>query len=71
MKCLDELASLHPKPNFVVASGSLPPGVPEDFFRTRCEERQDELREEGTLGDEAAAGMDSYSSAIFTGERSR
>ena len=45
MKCLDELASLHPKPNFVVASGSLPPGVPEDFFRTRCEERQDELRE--------------------------
>jgi len=39
MKCLDELASLDP------ISGSLPPGVPEDFFRTRCEERQDELRE--------------------------
>jgi 6-phosphofructokinase 2 len=31
-ECLDELASLDPKPNFIVASGSLPPGVPEDFF---------------------------------------
>ena len=34
-ECLDELASLDPRPNFIVASGSLPPGVPEDFFRTR------------------------------------
>lgn len=31
-ECLDELSSLDPKPNFIVASGSLPPGVPEDFF---------------------------------------
>jgi 6-phosphofructokinase 2 len=31
-KCLDQLASLDPRPDFVVASGSLPPGVPEDFF---------------------------------------
>ncbi len=30
--CLDKLASLPAKPKFVVASGSVPPGVPEDFF---------------------------------------
>ncbi|MBI4366740.1 MAG: 1-phosphofructokinase family hexose kinase [Deltaproteobacteria bacterium] len=30
--CLDKLASLPPRPKFVVASGSVPPGVPEDFF---------------------------------------
>jgi 6-phosphofructokinase 2 len=30
-KCLDELASLKSRPGFVVASGSLPPGVPDDF----------------------------------------
>jgi 6-phosphofructokinase 2 len=30
--CLDKLASLPEKPKFVVASGSVPPGVPEDFF---------------------------------------
>ena len=30
--CLRSLASVEPRPNFVVASGSLPPGVPEDFF---------------------------------------
>jgi 6-phosphofructokinase 2 len=30
--CLDVLASLPEKPQFVVASGSVPPGVPEDFF---------------------------------------
>jgi 6-phosphofructokinase 2 len=31
-KCIDALASLTPKPRFVVASGSLPPGVPDDFY---------------------------------------
>jgi 6-phosphofructokinase 2 len=31
-RCLDALASLKEKPRFVVASGSLPPGVPEDFY---------------------------------------
>jgi 6-phosphofructokinase 2 len=31
-KCLDARASLEDKPRFVVASGSLPPGVPEDFY---------------------------------------
>jgi 6-phosphofructokinase 2 len=31
-KCLDMLASIDPPPDFVVASGSLPPGAPEDFF---------------------------------------
>ena len=30
--CLDKLASLPGKPKFVVASGSVPPGVPDDFF---------------------------------------
>ena len=30
--CLDRLVSLPQKPKFVVASGSVPPGVPDDFF---------------------------------------
>jgi 6-phosphofructokinase 2 len=30
--CLDRLVSLPSKPKFVVASGSVPPGVPDDFF---------------------------------------
>jgi 6-phosphofructokinase 2 len=30
--CLDKLASETGKPKFVVASGSLPPGVPDDFY---------------------------------------
>jgi 6-phosphofructokinase 2 len=30
--CLDTLSSLPEKPKYVVASGSVPPGVPEDFF---------------------------------------
>ena len=30
--CLDRLSSLPDKPKFVVASGSVPPGVPDDFF---------------------------------------
>src|SRR5712691_9209764 len=30
--CLDRLASLPSSPKFVVASGSEPPGVPDDFF---------------------------------------
>ena len=35
---LDKLSSLTDKPKFVVASGSVPPGVPEDFFArvARC-----------------------------------
>jgi 6-phosphofructokinase 2 len=31
-KCLDALAATMPKPKFVVGSGSLPPGVPNDFY---------------------------------------
>jgi 6-phosphofructokinase 2 len=31
-RCLSEIASLEPAPEFIVASGSLPPGVPEDFY---------------------------------------
>lgn len=30
--CLDRLTALEGKPAFVVASGSIPPGVPDDFF---------------------------------------
>ena len=30
--CLDKLATLPSKPKFVVASGSIPPGVPDDFY---------------------------------------
>jgi 6-phosphofructokinase 2 len=30
--CLDRLSALPDKPKFVVASGSVPPGVPDDFF---------------------------------------
>jgi 6-phosphofructokinase 2 len=30
--CLDKLATLPAKPKFVVASGSIPPDVPDDFF---------------------------------------
>lgn len=31
-ECLRSLECVEPRPHFVVASGSLPPGVPEDFF---------------------------------------
>ena len=31
-ECLNVLASIEPRPNFVVASGSLPPGTPQDVF---------------------------------------
>jgi 6-phosphofructokinase 2 len=31
-ECLNVLATTTPRPTFIVASGSLPPGVPEDFF---------------------------------------
>lgn len=30
--CFDAVASLEPRPDLVVASGSLPPGIPEDFY---------------------------------------
>jgi 6-phosphofructokinase 2 len=32
-KCLETLSSLDPVPEYMVASGSLPPGVPSDFYR--------------------------------------
>jgi len=31
-QCLNEILSLDPKPDYIVASGSLPPGVPKDFY---------------------------------------
>jgi len=30
--CLEKLAGVSPRPDYMVASGSLPPGVPEDFY---------------------------------------
>jgi 6-phosphofructokinase 2 len=30
--CLQELSSVIPKPDYIIASGSLPSGVPEDFY---------------------------------------
>jgi 6-phosphofructokinase 2 len=38
--CLDRVASLHPAPRFVVASGSLPPGVPPDFYARLAKQAQ-------------------------------
>jgi 6-phosphofructokinase 2 len=34
--CLDKLGALANRPDFVVASGSLPPGVPPDFYARAC-----------------------------------
>lgn len=31
-RCLDELSAINSRIDFIVASGSLPPGVPEDFY---------------------------------------
>lgn len=31
-QCLDELSNIKPTPDYVVASGSIPPGVPADFY---------------------------------------
>lgn len=31
-RCLDRVAALDPPPEYLVASGSLPPGVPDDFY---------------------------------------
>ncbi len=31
-QCLDALSEVKPAPDFIVASGSLPPGVPDDFY---------------------------------------
>jgi len=31
-KCLDEIGDIQPSPAYIVASGSLPPGVPEDYY---------------------------------------
>jgi 6-phosphofructokinase 2 len=33
-RCIEELRSLDPPPDFLVASGSLAPGVPHDFYRS-------------------------------------
>jgi 6-phosphofructokinase 2 len=32
-RCLDELSELDPAPDYLVASGSLAPGIPDDFYR--------------------------------------
>lgn len=36
-QCLEMLEALDPKPGYLVASGSLPPGVPEDFYAQLAE----------------------------------
>lgn len=41
-RCLEELFSIEPKPDYIVGSGSLAPGVPEDFY-TRVAEIASEL----------------------------
>lgn len=35
--CLDRVAEMTPPPDYVVASGSLPPGVPDDFYARLAE----------------------------------
>jgi 6-phosphofructokinase 2 len=39
--CLDVISSLSPRPDFIVASGSLPPGVPRDFYARTARLAQD------------------------------
>ncbi len=39
--CLDQLAALHPAPHWLVASGSLPPGVPDDFYARLAKQAQE------------------------------
>ncbi|MGO9674115.1 MAG: 1-phosphofructokinase family hexose kinase [Methylocella sp.] len=36
-RCLDRISSLEPKPAYIVGSGSLPPGVPFDFYARLAE----------------------------------
>ena len=35
-RCLEALAQLCPQPSYIVATGSLPPGAPDDFYATVC-----------------------------------
>lgn len=57
--CLDQLACMAPPPRYLVASGSLPPGVPEDFYAqlaTLCH-RQGSLMVLDTSGSPLRAGL--------------
>ena len=40
-RCLEELARIFPKPDFVVASGGIPPGVPRDFYARAADKVND------------------------------
>lgn len=42
--CHDAVADLNPPPKYLVLSGSLPPGVPTDFYRRVIETMSDETR---------------------------
>ncbi|MBD3288157.1 hexose kinase [candidate division KSB1 bacterium] len=39
--CLEQVRSKNPKPEFIVASGSLPPGVPDDFYARLAKQCKD------------------------------
>ncbi len=58
--CLDRLVTLPEKADFVVASGSIPPGVPEDFFArvVREAKRQGARTVVDTSGAALAAALD-------------
>jgi 6-phosphofructokinase 2 len=57
--CLDALETLRPAPSYVVASGSLPPGVPVDFYArvARCARGMGARFVLDTSGDAAALAL--------------
>ena len=62
-ECLDKLSAAAASADFVVASGSLPPGVPSDFYQRVA----DICRERGALLilDTSGAGLQHISSGVF------
>ena len=62
-RCLDELAAAAADATYIVASGSLPPGVPEDFYR-RVAELAKQLGKRLVL-DTSGAALESAGSGIY------
>lgn len=58
--CLERLASLKDKPKFVVASGSIPPGVPDDYFArvVKAAKKMGAQTVVDTSGDSLTAALD-------------